>query len=124
MDRSDIELDGTRWRATVVAGMPSEAHVQSTIEFDDGHVFGRGGVNTFRGGCELVGDQLTFGPLATTLMAGPEEAMDQEYRWLQSLGGPVTVAFDGGELTLTHPDGTTSRLVPLEAETDQDAGND
>lgn len=49
---------------------------------EDGRVGGSGGVNRFMG---RLGEDRLFGPLATTLMAGPEELMAQEQSYLQLL---------------------------------------
>lgn len=46
-----------------------------TLEIHDGRVSGSAGVNRFMG---QLGDEKPFPPLATTLMAGPEELMAQE----------------------------------------------
>lgn len=54
-----------------------------TLEVDaEGRVGGSGGVNRFMG---RVGEDGLFGPLATTLMAGPEDLMAQEQSYLQLL---------------------------------------
>lgn len=103
-------LDGTAWRAADVAGSPVPAGTDVTIEFSDGNAFGRGGVNSFRGSYSVEGDHLTFGPLASTMMAGPPELMELERRWFQSLGPGSKVEITG--LRLVHADGSTSTLVP------------
>lgn len=60
--------------------------VKSFIHFDSAEkVTGKGGVNRFFGNCKLAGDKLSFGPLATTRMAGPKPNMDQERRFLAAL---------------------------------------
>ena len=46
------------------------------------------GVNRVRGTWELDGDALTFGPVVSTLMAGPPDAMTCEQQVLRLLGEP------------------------------------
>lgn len=46
-----------------------------SLEFAHGRVAGSGGNNRFMG---PVTNDLTFGPLATTMMAGPTDHMSQE----------------------------------------------
>jgi heat shock protein HslJ len=108
-------LDGTVWRATEVAGTAVAEGVRTTLEIDGDRAFGRAGVNTYRGGFALDGATIVFGPLATTLMAGPPDASEQEARWLRALGHPATIRLDGDTLRLEHPDGSSSvlRRVPM-----------
>ena len=106
-----MTLDGTEWRVHVLAAEDTGA-VEITIRFDAGHAGGRGGVNRYRGTYMLDGDELTFGPLMSTRMAGPEEAMRLEALWFQALAQAVTARLDGDELVLRHADGSTSRLRP------------
>ena len=51
-----------------------------SLEFVHHRVAGSGGINRFMG---PVTNDLTFGPLATTMMAGPTDHMSQEriYTW-------------------------------------------
>ena len=109
-----LELDGTEWRVVVVAGAPTADDVVTTIRFDAGHAGGRGGVNRYRGTYELDGHDLAVGPVMSTMMAGPEPAMRQEARWFRALGEPMTATRDGDALELRHPDGTSSRCLPLQ----------
>jgi heat shock protein HslJ len=76
-----------------------------TLEIDgQGRVAGSAGVNRFMG--RVVGEG-SFGPLATTLMAGPEELMVQERVYLQLLSEvesveetPEGISLVGGGLIL------------------------
>lgn len=63
---------------------------------DDGRVTGHAGVNRYMG--RLGGDEL-FGPLATTMLAGPHDLMAQERIYLghlQSAEGYEVDAEEGG----------------------------
>jgi heat shock protein HslJ len=78
----------------------------------DGQVHGQAGVNSFDGSARLDGDRLTLGPLRTTRMAGPPEAMDAEAAFLQALEEVVAIRLEGDELVLLDADdGTQVRLV-------------
>ena len=80
------DLAGTRWLAEEVAGQRVLATHAASIEFDqEGAAYGSTGVNRFRGPYELDGDQLSFGAVITTMMAGPPDAMAQEQAWLRIL---------------------------------------
>ena len=108
-------LDGTEWRATELAGAPLVDGRPPTARFDDGAIGGLATVNRYRGSYRLDGDVLMVGPLMSTRMAGPPEAMAQEDRWLAALREPSTLRMDGDVLVMTHADGTESRLVRIGA---------
>jgi heat shock protein HslJ len=48
----------------------------------------------------LAADELRFGPLATTLMAGPEDEMQREREFLDALARVTGYVLDGRSLTL------------------------
>lgn len=83
-----LEVDG---RLTdVVSGS------ELTLEFEDGRVFGKS-VNRFRGTFDL--DDF-FGPMASTMMAGPPELMDQEHDLLTLLEQVDGLVTDSVKLTV------------------------
>jgi heat shock protein HslJ len=89
----------------------------------DGGVSGTAGVNRFTGTARLDGDRLTLGPLRTTRMAGPPEAMDAEAAFLAALDEVVAVRLDGDDLVLLDADdGTQVRLVRVAAGEGGDPG--
>ena len=89
------------------AGDGDEPRTASLTFEGDGQVFGTGGVNRLRGTWSVDGDTLTFGPVVSTLMAGPPAAMHQESELLRLLQEP---------LELRAPDGTpVTALEPLAA---------
>jgi uncharacterized lipoprotein YbaY len=96
------------WRIDSIDARPAEGDRDATIELhEDGRVAGSTGLNRFAGAWTIEGGVLTLGPLATTLMAGPPELMEQERRVLEILGGPLAATRDAGALRL---DGATGRL--------------
>ncbi|MBO3083802.1 META domain-containing protein [Cellulomonas fengjieae] len=89
-----VDLAGT-WRFTALEGAELEGAYRGTpwLTFDgDGQVFGLAGVNRIRGTWRLAGGTLTFGPMVSTLMAGPPDAMTREQQVLRLVGEPVTVS--------------------------------
>ncbi|HEY0187801.1 MAG TPA: META domain-containing protein [Cellulomonas sp.] len=108
---------GHTWEFTTVADEPVgdvPDRARPSLTFDgDGQVYGTGGVNRLRGTWQQDGRTLTFGPVATTLMAGAPEHMERERAVLALLAGPVTIGHDGPELLLTDADGQVSRLLPV-----------
>ena len=57
-----------------------------------------------------VRDELRFGPLATTRMAGPESAMQREAAFLAALERVTSYALDGRTLTFSADDDVIARL--------------
>jgi heat shock protein HslJ len=89
-----VDLAGT-WRFTALEGAELDGAERATpfLTFDgDGQVFGLAGVNRVRGTWRLDGETLTFGPVVSTLMAGPPDAMTREHQVLRLLGEPVQVS--------------------------------
>lgn len=117
-----IELAGTSWLVREIAGQPALEAAPPTIAFGhDGRAAGSTGANRFTGGYVLVGDELSFGPLATTRRSGPPAVMDQQQRFLASLLRPSHVALDADELVLRH-EGSESRLAPAPPAEDRGRG--
>ena len=108
------KLVGVEWVAVSIAGKPASDEVRSTINFDDeGHVFGEAGCNSFRGGYELEGDGLSFGPMASTRMFCEGPRQEQEDRYLAALGNVERFEIAGGELRLFPAGGgEPTRFVP------------
>ncbi|PVU82144.1 hypothetical protein DDP54_02985 [Cellulomonas sp. WB94] len=113
-------LAGSTWRfddvdGVPVAPVPDRARPELTFE-DDGQVYGTGGINRFRSTYTLDGDRLTFGPLATTQMAGIPDHEARERAVLELLGGAPTIRVDGDVLVLVDAAGHASRLTRVRAE--------
>ena len=108
-------LVGRAFRVAEVDGVPTlDAPVADLTFGDDGRVTGCATINRLFGPYALDGDQLTAGPLAGTMMAGPPEAMDQEQRLHRALSQPLTVTvFEPGDRVELHGGaGVALVLVP------------
>jgi putative lipoprotein len=106
MDGPAFEALHGVWRIDAVDGEPALQDPDATIEFhDDGRVAGTAGVNRFAGEWSVTGGTLTFGPLATTLMAGPQDRMDQEAAILRILASPLVATLEGAAAVLEGSDG-------------------
>lgn len=118
-DQAD-RLVGVTWTCFEfkVAGAPQTVPEQTpiTAEFTaDGTLSGNSGVNNYNTTYTTDGDGMTIGPeIASTKMAGPEEAMTLESNYLTTL--PTTVRYnilDSGELVLLDAaDGAVARYRP------------
>lgn len=107
---------GKRWVLIELRGQPvnllSEGEpLQIDLQFDEaaGRVFGFGGVNRYSGPFELKdGFQLTFGNLMSTLMAGPNLDVEQQYLEVLREVDNFTLSEDGTTLSLNK-----ARMAPL-----------
>ena len=99
-----LPLVGTAWFLETVGdgnGAVSSPVAPGTITFaEDGTVSGQTGCNTFTGSYTDDGASLAFGPLATTRMACPDDAMAQEAAVLAALEGTAAYTIDGSSLSL------------------------
>lgn len=105
----DVSLLDTYWKlidvagqAVVVADGAREPHV---VLDSEGRFHGSGGVNNLMGGYTLSGDSLTFSQVASTLMAGPPDAMAQEQAVVGALGRVRGFRIAGDQLTLLDESG-------------------
>jgi heat shock protein HslJ len=71
----------------------------------DGEVAGHGGVNRFGSRARTDGERLYLGPVRSTRMAGPPEAMAAETAFLEALGAVATYAVESDRLELRDQDG-------------------
>ena len=78
-----------------------------TLTFDgDGMLYGMAGVNRVRATWAAdEDDQLAVGPLVSTMMAGPTDAMAAERALLALLSAPLAATVDDGGLRLVGQDG-------------------
>ncbi len=76
------------------------------IEFntDESKVHGFTGCNIMNGPYTLDGKELTFGNMATTMMAGPEENMKTESAVLGAIRNVASVKVDGENMILLDSD--------------------
>lgn len=103
-------LTDTLW---VLSSYPADAGltevpatVRSDIQFADGKVSGNSGVNQFAGGYESTDEgALTIGQLASTMMAGPEDATKVETAVLAALAEVAEYYADDSTLKLYDGEG-------------------
>lgn len=104
-----LPLEATAWQLETLAtgtDAVSSVVVPGQITFAaDGTVSGTTGCNSFSGGYTVDGSSLTFGPLATTRMACPDDVAAQETAVLTGLESTASFAIDGQTLSLLGADG-------------------
>ncbi len=112
----DAPLSYTEWTLVELGGETVEAHEDGpqpgiVLDLEESRVAGSGGVNRIMGTFALAEDELRFGPLATTMMAGPEAAMARERTFLDALARVTTYRLGAGELTLLADDEPVARFA-------------
>jgi heat shock protein HslJ len=99
------ELPGTSWTLLDLAGDTLTVPAPTIAFGADGTISGSGGCNTFNGTYTIDGSAISFGPLATTRMACPDDVMAVEDAYLLALDGAASWSIgDDGRLVL---DGAT-----------------
>jgi len=100
-----VELDGEAVEVGEGEFAPS-----LVLDLEESRVAGSGGVNRLMGSFALSEDELRFGQLATTRMAGPENAMQLERDFLAALERVTSYELAGRLLTLLADDDVAARL--------------
>jgi len=110
-------LEGTTWRLvgwSVSSLNPSEFTITAT--FADGQVSGSSGVNSYGGTCAIgPGGSFEAGDIASTLMAGSEDATRAESAYLELLRQARSFEVAGEQLTLFDEGGNESLIFELAA---------
>lgn len=104
-------LEGPSWRLTGWSASDQDPkNYTITAEFKDGRIGGTSAVNQYGGPYTAADDgSISFGDLASTMMAGPEPDMKAEQTYTGLLAKMTSFAVEGDQLTLTGDDG--QRLV-------------
>ena len=115
MAEESVPLAYTQWALVELEGEPVEVGADETrpslvLDLEESSVAGSGGVNRLMGAFALAEDELRFGPLATTRMAGPEDAMRREHAFLSVLECVTSYGLDERTLTLLADDEAVARL--------------
>ena len=72
--------------AQPIEGVEWHGADDTSLRLEGGRLSGSGGINRLMGDYTLTDDRLSFGVIATTMMAGPPERMAAEQRFLTALG--------------------------------------
>jgi heat shock protein HslJ len=116
---SKAQLEGT-WHLTHLASETidaSQAMQRPFLRFDNGRVAGKGAVNNLSGSYTLKKpNQLRFGPLVSTMMAGHPDAMDLEQRFVTAIEEVRTAGVLDQYLTLRDQDGKGVSLEQIRGE--------
>ena len=110
-------LEGVEWTLTEVNGKPFVATAGGRgaptlhLDAEKKKASGFSGVNRYFGGYKLDGAKLKFGQLASTMMAGPPEAMATESTIHAMLASVTGWRIADGALALLHDDKVVARFA-------------
>jgi heat shock protein HslJ len=109
-------LSGTKWKLVsygpISSQIPAAEGIDTSLQFGaDGQVNGNMGCNSFGGEYTQKDNQITFGALASTLMACPEPQMSQEGAAFAILTGSVNFTIDGDMLTIVEASGKNELVL-------------
>ena len=115
MTTGPVPLAYTEWTLVELDGEPvevgeAELAPSLVLDLEEARITGSGGVNRLTGSFALSEDELRFGPLATTRMAGSEEAMRREHAFLDALARVTSYELDDRTLTMLADDDAVVRL--------------
>ncbi|RVW11624.1 META domain-containing protein [Prescottella agglutinans] len=94
----------------IVTSAALETSAPSLTIGQDGQATGSTGCNRFSGPVRVGDSTITFGKLATTRVACPDDVADVERAVLHVLDGEVTYTVEGPTMTLMQADGTGLQL--------------
>ncbi|MCS5421814.1 MULTISPECIES: META domain-containing protein [Psychrilyobacter] len=98
------EFAGTTWKLSKYLSDDQLKDVTETskadLKFEGGKFYGNGSVNRYFGSYTLNNSELSMGRIGTTLMMGPEDAMQQEYAFTALLQKVTSYEIVGEELKL------------------------
>lgn len=105
---SSPSIVGT-WKLTAYgpadSPMPAVSDAEATITFDvNGTLSGSGGCNSLGGDYEVNNNQITFGPIMSTLMGCDEPRMTQEGVVHQVMDETATFQIEGNTLIILKSD--------------------
>jgi heat shock protein HslJ len=108
-----VPLTSTLWQLTGYNnGKGGFASVLADTEItaifgEDGRLIGSSGCNTYSTTYETDGDQLTVGPVASTMMTcgAPQGIMEQASAYVNTLASATTYGIEGKELTIWNAEG-------------------
>ncbi|MGI9221139.1 MAG: META domain-containing protein [Woeseiaceae bacterium] len=112
-----LELAGTSWQIDDIDGGGVIDASNVTLVFpEDGKVVGSAGCNRYFGSVQVDGSTVSFGEAGATMMACPEELMNQERRFFDAIGSIVRgeVDSDGRLMLFDEMDQRKIRAVPQE----------
>lgn len=105
-DGEAIGIEGKDWLAEDIQGGGVIDNAQTTLTIaPDGAVSGSGGCNRYFSKASIAGTSISFAEIGSTYMQCPPALMNQERKFLATLGQARSYKIDTGKLVLLDEDG-------------------
>lgn len=107
---ASVPLEQTTWQLERLGTQPAlkERPVTLVFQADDSTVGGEAGCNSYGATYSLNDSQLTISEIASTAMdCGEPGVMEQEQKYLTSLGQAASYKLEGNHLTILDANGTS-----------------
>ncbi len=89
---------------TSASQTPTSGDGNKILLFENGKLSGSAGCNYISGSYSVNGQNITFEPIASTMMACQEPVMQQESTVLSAFSGSATYVIETGIMTITKRD--------------------
>jgi heat shock protein HslJ len=102
-------LEGESWILTQMlteGGQTQVVDVGVSAEFDVTTISGNSGCNSYHASYEATGNEISFGPIASTKKICPEDEQSTEDRYLQLLAEIGSFEVSGRSMSMNDQDGT------------------
>jgi heat shock protein HslJ len=113
------DLEGVTWKLTAMGAESNPApavgdgRVTLAFDFGEGAIHGNGGCNSYSADFDISGNKISIDSAMSTLMACfPEEIMDQETAFHQTLAKAERFEVGGGDLSIFTSDGQVLVFAP------------
>ena len=104
-----INLNETSWELLQITKRGKEQQIPKnaniTINFADNKINGNSGINSYFGDYKIKNNSILTANAVTTLMAGPEELMKIEQRFLEILQNSPRITYSNTTLSLRNKNG-------------------
>jgi heat shock protein HslJ len=117
--KPDRAVTNTYWKLTELGGVPvkvaeKQREPHMILQVEANHLAGSGGCNRMMGSYTLDGESISFGQVASTMMAC-EDGMEQEQAFFKALNGARRWSVQGDDLALLDEGGTAlARFVAVD----------
>ena len=96
-----VDLAGTEWKLVKISDIELSENPDITINFDEGnHISGSAGCNRYFSTYEFGDSGFKISAIGSTRRMCPEEIMDKEYLYLESLSKSTTITLENDKLII------------------------
>ena len=107
-NNSKVTLENTTWKLVDISGDKIPAKTPNsgrfgdfTLELGTDRLHGISGINTFNGSYTVTGNKIETKGIMSTLMAGPENLMKLEGRYIKALNSMKSYRITNNKLVIT-----------------------